>query len=168
MRFAYSAASCRWPFALALAFVLAACAPEPPRAPHEMRPVAEDNAAEIIGRTFRTRDLVPERDRMVHLSRTKQIRLQIAAAEHRFGVAYLTDAEVAQLGDAVPERPRGSDALVVLRGEQGTRILVLFERDYVQDDSEGEEHTKTTIAAQRKIERDVRDFLYKAKAERWP
>ena len=166
MRFAYFGLSSS--AAALVGMALSACAPEPARAPHEMRPVAEENAAAIIDRTFRTRDVVPERDRVVHLSREKQIHLEVAAAEHKFGVAYVTDADAEQLGEVIPHRPRGSDALVVLRGEQGSRILVLFERDYVQDDGEGEEHTRTTIAAQRKLERDVRDFLHKAKAERWP
>src|SRR5260221_14675638 len=88
---------------------LTACAPEPARGPHEMRPVAEENAAAIIDRTFRTRDVVPERDRVVHLSREKQIHLEVAAAEHKFGVAYVTDADAEQLGEVIPHRPRGSD-----------------------------------------------------------
>ena len=68
----------------------------------------------------------------------------------------------------MPRRPEGSDALLVVRGEQGTRILLLFESDYVEDDLEGEGHTATTIAAEREIERDARDFLYKAAREAWP
>jgi len=168
MRLADFASRLSFASPLVVGAALAACAPEPARGPHEMRPVAQDNAAAIIDRTFRTRDVVPERDRMVHLSRDKQIRLEVAAADHKFGVAYMSDADAERFGEMIPQRPRGSDALVVVRGEQGSRILVLFERDYVQDDGEGEEHTRTTIAAQRKIERDVRDFLHKAKAERWP
>src|SRR5262249_47948025 len=145
-----------------------ACEPERARSPHDLRPVPEERAADIIGRTFRTRDVTPERNRVIHLARDREIRLAVAAADHRYGVAYMSDAQALELGDAVPKRPAGSDALVVVRGEKGARILVLFENDYVEDDADGERHTTTTIAVRRKIERDVRDFLEKAIAEGWP
>jgi hypothetical protein len=152
----------------AITGAFAACAPEPPKAPHTMRPLSEDRAAEIMGHAFRASGFAPERNRTIHLARDKPIRLEVAAADHKFGVAYVTEADAERLGDAIPERPRGTDSLLVVRGEQGTRILLLFEGDYVEDDLEGESHTTTTIAAERKIERDARDFLYKATHEAWP
>jgi hypothetical protein len=52
--------------------------------------------------------------------------------------------------------------------EDGVHVLVLFERDYMQDDLMGESHENTNIAAELKLERDVKDFLRKATEDQWP
>jgi hypothetical protein len=133
-----------------------------------MRPVTEGRAAEVIARVFRENDLQPEPARVVHLMRDKAIKMEVAAKHHKFGVAYMSDSDAAKLGEALPHRPQGTHALVVVQGEQGARVLVLFENDYVEDDAEGDGHTVTTIAADRKLERDVRDFLRRAERQSWP
>ena len=51
---------------------------------------------------------------------------------------------------------------------EANRFLVLFADDYTEDDMTGEEHTATTIAADRRLVRDVRDFLHRAKQQGWP
>ena len=150
------------------AFLVLGCAETPVRAPHPLHPISEGRAAEIMDRAFRSRDIGVERNRMVHLARDTQIRLETAAIDRKFGVAYLTEADEEALGKSIPERQTGSDALLVVRGEQGAHILVLFDSDYVEDDRAGESHTSTTIAAERKLARDVRDFLHKATEEGWP
>jgi hypothetical protein len=57
---------------------------------------------------------------------------------------------------------------VVVDADSGDRIVLLYERDYMTDDLEGEAHSTTTIAAEAKIQRDARDFLLKAVRDKWP
>jgi hypothetical protein len=154
-----------WPLALAAS---AACAGDPPQAPHALRPIPEERARELIARTFREVGVTPERDRLVGVGRdAKQVRLEVAAAGRKFGIAYLTAADWEKAGEALPAR--GSNgSLVVANGQGGTRILCLFADDYTEDDLTGDVHTSTTIAADRRLERDVRDFLHRAEEQSWP
>ena len=48
------------------------------------------------------------------------------------------------------------------------RVLVVHDSDYLYDDHVGEGHEDTTVTAELKLRRDVRDFLVRAHAERWP
>jgi hypothetical protein len=153
-----------FPLSLALA---AGCASEPPRPPHTLHPIPEERARALIARTFRAAGVATDVDRFVHVGGdVKRVRLEVAAAGKKFGVAYLTPEDWAQVGDALPPRS-ASGALVVASGEGGTKILCLFDSDYAEDDQTGDERTATTIAADRKLERDVRDFLHRAEAQSW-
>ena len=63
------------------------------------------------------------------------------------------------------------DALQLVRGngaDADARILLLYDEDYLYDDHVGTEREETTITAEKKLERDVRDFLVRAQTERWP
>jgi hypothetical protein len=104
-------------------------------------------------------------------TRGSSLALDVAAAGHKFGIAYLTREEAIDLGDAVPKFDPESDALVVVDGvgnDAGWHALLLYDRAYLSDDLEGEAHSATNIAAEKKIERDARDFVVKAKHENWP
>jgi hypothetical protein len=155
-------------FALQLGAWAAGCAGEPPRPPHALTPIPEPRARELIGRTFQAAGVPTEVDRVVYVGKDrKRVRLEIAAAGRKFGVAYLTAADWAEAGDALPPRAT-NDALVIAVGEGGTRILCLFASDYGDDDQTGDERTATTVAADRRLQRDVRDFLHHAEEHSWP
>jgi hypothetical protein len=144
-----------------------ACAGDPPRPPHTMNPIPESRARALIARTFHEAGVEAEVDRFVHVGRDeKRVRLEVAAAGRKFGVAYLTPEDWAQAGDALPPRS-SNNALVVATGEGGTKILCLFASDYAEDDQTGDERMATTIAADRRLERDVRDFLHRAEEQSW-
>lgn len=146
----------------------AGCAADPPRPPHALTPIPEQRARELIGRTFRQAGIATEVDRFVRLGKDdKRVRLEVAAAGRKFGVAYLTSDDWAQAGDALPPRA-SNDSLVIATGEGGTRILCLFASDYADDDQTGDLRTSTTVAADRRLERDVRDFLHHAEEQSWP
>jgi hypothetical protein len=147
--------------------LLPSCGGEPPRRPNIMHPVDERRAFELIARVFKEAGLSIERGRQ-ELVNGKSFTVDEAAGGRKFGVAYLTREEQAALGDAIPKGDPNADALVVVDADSGDRILVLFERDYMTDDLEGEAHSTTTIAAEAKIERDARDFLLKAVRDKWP
>jgi hypothetical protein len=142
------------------------CAGEPPRRPNIMHSVDERRAVEILSRVFREANLEVERDREVTVG-GGPLRVAVAAAGHKYGVAYLSHDALARAVDAIPKRDSDSDALVVVDASQGDRVLVLDERDYMTDDLEGETHSATTIAAENKIQRDARDFVVKAVRDQW-
>jgi hypothetical protein len=136
-----------------------------------MHPVHERRADEIISRVFKEASLTPEPGHTMQVTtRGAALTLDVAAAGHKMGIAYLTREEVETLGDAIPKFDPESDALVVIDGverDAGWHALLLYDRAYLSDDLEGDEHSATTIAAERKIERDARDFVVKAEHEKW-
>jgi hypothetical protein len=155
-------------FGLVSTLACAACAAEPPRAAHSLTPIPEDRARELIVRTFRDAGMEAETNRFVEVGKdVRRVRLEVAAAGRKFGVAYLTSQDWSEVGDSLP--PRSTDGkLVVARAREGTRILCLFAADYGEDDETGETRNATTIAADRRLERDVRDFLHRAQEQSWP
>jgi hypothetical protein len=96
----------------------------------------------------------------------------VAAQGKKYGVAYVTTNERVRLGVALPARePSMGDALQLVsgQGDDGdARVLVLQDTSYLYDDHVGEEHRETTVTAELKLRRDVRDFLVRAHAEKWP
>jgi hypothetical protein len=159
---------------LALAFgaILSACGAPPPRAPNPTRPLDERRAIEIILQAFHD-----ERDQPVHghpitLAPGRALEVDVLAQGRKYGVAYVTVNERVALGNALPPRDPGmGDALQLVSGlgEEGdARVLVLHDSNYVYDDQVGEEHEETTVTAELKLRRDVRDFLVRAHAEKWP
>jgi hypothetical protein len=99
-----------------------------------------------------------------------ELRLDVAAKEKRFGIAYITWQDADKLGDSLPKR-RDPDAIIVVRGsgdDDDVHAALLFAADYMQDDLSGEAHTSTSIAAEKKLELATRDILRRAQHEGWP
>ena len=96
----------------------------------------------------------------------------MTAAGRKYGVAYVTANERHVLGNAVPmPEPGMEDALHLVHGmgqDVDAKILVLHDTNYLYDDQIGEEHEQTVLTAERRLERDVRDFVVRAHAEKWP
>jgi hypothetical protein len=163
---------CRTPlFALAVAASAVACAGEPPKRPNVMHPVHVRRAVEIVAHVFKDSNFEPDPGHAILLtSRGATLPLDVVAGGHKFGIAYVTREEAQQLGDALPKYDPESDALVVVEGierDVGWHALLMYDRAYLSDDLEGEEHSATNIAAEKKIERDARDFIVKAQHEKW-
>jgi hypothetical protein len=160
----------------AFVFVIALCASpacdEPaPRTATQARPVDEPRAQEVIARTFQNQGVDPEGERTITLTANKPVKLEVAARDHKYGVIWLTRDLAHDLGALLPKHDNDEGALVVLDGvgrDEGAHALALWETDYMTDDLSGAAHSSTEIAAEGKIERDVRDFLVKAKNEKWP
>jgi len=157
---------------LLLSASMLACGSPPPRAPNPTRPLDERRAVEIILQAFRDERDSPVHGHPVPLAPGKSLEVDVASQGKKYGVAYVTSNERAELGAALPGRDPGmGDALQLVSGvgDQGdARILVLHDADYVYDDQVGEEHEETTVTAELKLRRDVRDFLVRAHAEKWP
>jgi hypothetical protein len=159
---------------LAVPFVLVAvgCGGPPPRTANPTRPLDERRAVEIIIRAFHDEKDRPVPGRKVDITQDKKLEIDVASQGKKYGVAYVAVNERLQLGQALPPRdPARGDALQLVRGlgsEFDSRILLLYDSDYQYDDQVGAERTESAITAERKLERDVRDFLVRAHAERWP
>jgi hypothetical protein len=150
----------------------AGCGGPPPKAPNPRRSLDERRAIEIIARAFRDEHDNPAPGRKVEIAHGKLLGIDVGSEGRKYGVAYVTPNERAELGTALPGRdPSMGDALQLVNGmgeEETTRILVLHDTDYTYDDQVGTRHEETTITAERKLARDVRDFLVRAHAEKWP
>jgi len=162
-------AALRW---LALVTFAAGCGAPPPRAANPTRPLDERRAIEIILQAFQDERDLPVRGKPVALAPGKQLEVDVAAQGRKYGVAYVTVNERHALGSSLAARDPGmGDALQLVSGigEDGdARVLVLQDADYLYDDHAGEEHQETTVTAELKLRRDVRDFLVRAHAEKWP
>jgi hypothetical protein len=149
----------------------AGCGGESPRVPTVLRPIDEPHAVSIMARVFRELGLEPVRNRIIRFGpNDAELRLDVAAKEKRFGIAYITWQDADKLGDSLPKR-RDADAIIVVRGngdDDDVHAALLFAADYMQDDLSGEAHTATSIAAEKKLELATRDILRRAQHEGWP
>jgi hypothetical protein len=147
------------------------CSQDPPRSPTILRPIDEPHAVAIMARVFREFGLEPVRNRIIKFGPAQaDLRLDVAARDRRFGIAYITWQDVDKLGDELPKR-RDPQTNVVVRGngdDDDVHAVLLFAADYMQDDLSGDAHTATSIAAERKLELATRDVLRRATHESWP
>jgi len=158
---------------LGLACALVACGGgPPPRAPNPTRPLDERRAIEVIIQAFREEKDRPVPGSTIALTESKQIHIDVRAAERKYGVAYVTSAERLELGSALPEKDATmGDALQLVSGlgdDGDARVLVLRDSDYLYDDTGGDSREAPTLTAELKLKRDVHDFLVRAHVERWP
>jgi hypothetical protein len=155
-----------------LALLASACSSPQPRTANPTRPLDERRAIEIILAAFADERDHPVPGRIVRLAQGQELEVDVAAQGKKYGVAYVTTNERARLGSVLPPRePNMGDALQLVSGlgdDGDARVLVLQDTSYLYDDHVGEEHRKTTVTAELKLRRDVRDFLVRAHAEKWP
>lgn len=153
------------------AALLAGCGGEPPKAPNKLRPLDERRAIKLIANVMQSEGDRPTAARRMQIQEGMEIEVDVGSAGHKYGVAYTNAAERAKIASALPQVEPGSDALVLINGmgdESDARILVLRDDSYMYDDHVGTDHEETTITAENKLKRDVRDFLVRARTEKWP
>jgi hypothetical protein len=169
VRLAFAVAALALP--LTVAGGVAGCGGDAPKAPNILRPIDEPHAVSIMARVFRDFSLDPVRNRFIAFGpNDSQLRLDVAAKDKRFGIAYITWQDADKLGDALPKRG-DPDAIIVVRGngdDSDVHAALLFAADYMQDDLAGESHTSTSIAAEQKLELATKDILRRAQHENWP
>jgi hypothetical protein len=130
----------------------------------------EARAQRVIAATFQGEGVEPEAGRTIAVS-SNPVKLEVAATGHKFGVIWLTRDVQRELRALLPRHDNDEGSLVVLDGigkDTGAHALALWESDYMTEDVAGEARSETEIAAEKKLERDVRDFLVKAKSAGWP
>jgi hypothetical protein len=148
------------------------CGSPQARTPQPARPLEERRAISVILEAFRDEGDAAVRGRPVMLPLGISLEVDVAAQSQKYGVAYVTAAEQQQLGGAFQTRDqRGADALrlVIGQGEAGqSHVLLLYDTDYLYDDQVSDGQRETTVTAELKLRRDVRDFLVLARSKRWP
>lgn len=146
------------------------CSSGPAKAPTPKKPIAERRALEIIARGIGKEKMTPEEGRSIKIPGAS-LKMDVGVKNRKFGIAYITENDLDEKGsDRIPRKdPKRPKALVLVEGtgdEADTKCLVLFDTDYLADDST-DEYKTTTITAEAALERDVRDFVVQAKANKW-
>jgi hypothetical protein len=148
------------------------CSSPHARTPHPARPLEERRAIPVILQAWKDEGDAAVRGRPVMLPLGISLEVDVAAPSQKYGVAYVTAAEQQKLGDALQTRDQGGpDALrlVIGMGEAGqSHVLLLYDTDYLYDDQVSDGPRETTVTAELKLRRDVRDFLVLARSKRWP
>jgi hypothetical protein len=146
------------------------CGPEQPKAANPVRPVDEPRAVRIIANALRDSGVQPEPQRRVQLAPGRNVELDVTVRGHQWGIAYVMQDERKSVDEDVPPN-LSADSLLVLRGrgpDSDARILVLLASNYMSDDTVGDEREASTVAAEHRIARDVRDFAVQAMSDKWP
>lgn len=161
--------SAAWPVLVSAAV---GCAAPPAKAPNDTKPLDEHRALAVIAQAYKEAGAAPTEGRTVRLLTGHSLRVDVGTEGRRYGVAYLTAADQAQLdskADLPPHLPGGDLPVVQGAGpDMDAVILVLFDEDYQYDDFVGTGREAPGIAAERKLARDVRDFLAQAKIRKLP
>ncbi|MFO0760970.1 MAG: hypothetical protein U0359_31120 [Byssovorax sp.] len=148
----------------ACGLVLGACGAGQAKAPNPTRPLDERRAIEVIRRAVANEGAQPAAGRDEKLLAGKPIHIDVGVEGQKFGIAYLTAEDLGELGDAIKPADKGEARLRVERADdEETRILILYQSNYLYDDLVGEGHEQTTITCEKSLTRDVQDFITYAK-----
>ena len=152
---------------------LVACGGDTPpaRQPSQLKAMDEPRAQQVIAQTFQAQGVDPEAGRTFSIVASGSTPFVVAATGHKYGVVWITPDRARDLAAVLPKHENDEGPLVVLNGmgaDADVHALALWDRDYMTDDLAGASHSSTEIAAEAKLQRDVRDFLDKAKNEQWP
>ncbi|MEN9577816.1 MAG: hypothetical protein RJA70_825 [Pseudomonadota bacterium] len=162
-----------WPlpglWAAGAVLLLSSCGTRPASSPNPTQPLDERRARDLIARALRDEAAEPELGRSISVGRGLSLAVDIGVAGKTLGIAYVTESERANLGALIPAHDVGSQALRVVRDQEDseTVILLLHDTAYLADDQAGSDHEVTGVMAARKLQRDVKDFLVQARAQRW-
>jgi hypothetical protein len=153
----------------ALAITTLGCGPGEAKAPNPTRPLDERRAIEVIRRAIKSEgmDPAPGRDEPLPSAR-KPIHIDVGVAGRSFGVAYISQEDAEALGDALPAPNKRDEKLKIVRcgDDAQTRVVLLFQQNYLYDDQIGEAHEQTTITAERSLARDTEDFMTYARTQK--
>ncbi|HTM44966.1 MAG TPA: hypothetical protein VL137_08430 [Polyangiaceae bacterium] len=153
-----------------LVVALWGCSQEPARAPNPVRPIDEPRAVRIIANAIRDAGKMPIAPRSIQLEGGDSLQIDVGVSGRQLGVAYVTDSDRKTMkGLGSPTSP---DDLLVMHGigpDIETRVLIMRAENYMSDDNTvGDQREASTVTAENRISRDVRDFLVQAESAKWP
>jgi hypothetical protein len=145
---------------LGLLVLLAACGPGEAKAPNPTRPLDERRAVEVIRRAIAAEGAQPGPGRDAKLAAGKTIHIDVGVDGQKYGIAYVTGEDLGELGDAIKPANKKDENLRIERvDDEETRVVVLYQSNYVYDDLAGDAHEQTAITAEKALARDVQDFI---------
>jgi hypothetical protein len=121
-----------------------------------LKPLEERRARAIIEEAIQSSGESPAQPRVIVVG-GKDLTEDMAIDGGTYGIAYVTREEEQALAGAIPARDPDATDLQLVRGEKGEVVLVVWEQHYRFDESS--EHTATAVTAERKLRRDVSDFV---------
>ncbi len=135
----------------------AGCAPaQGPEA--VLKPLEERRARAIIEEAIKKSGMEPTAPRVIKLKRNgAELSEDMRIGEGPYSVAYLTRDEEKKLAGSIAPRDPDDDQLRLEPGANGEIVLILWAQNYRFDESVN--HTATAITAERKLRRDVTDFI---------
>src|SRR4051812_15097205 len=114
--------------ALGLGLGLAACGPGEAKAPIPTRPLDERRAIEVIRQAITSEGVQPAPGRDAKLASGKPIHIDVGVDGHQYGIAYLSEEDLHDLGDAVKPANKKDEALRIERADdEETRIVLLYQ-----------------------------------------
>lgn len=150
--------------------MIAGCGPAPVKAPNPTRTLDERRAIEIIRSAVSAEGIQPAPARDEPLAASgKAIRIDVGIDGKKYGIVYISDDDKAALGEAIPAPPQKDEKLRLARAgkDSDVRIVLLYQTSYRYDDLVGDEHEQTTITCESQLQRDVRDFVTYARAQKF-
>lgn len=153
----------------ALGLVGAACGGAQKKTDYDaLKTPDERTAIAWIGRGFRKQSLGVDAARTIQIGNGGSMVVDVVAAEHPWGVAWLRQDEEQDLKGKLPPQPERTDELWVHRGvgdDAEFAVLILRARDFEYDpDPRGEGVVHSIQEAEARTVRDVSDFLRHARA----
>lgn len=146
------------------------CSPGEAKSPQPTRPLDERRAIEVIRQAVKNEGAEPGPGRDVKLTgKAKELHIDVGIEGREYGIAYVSEDDAKKLGDAIPSANKKDERLRLVRsGDDGeTRIVLLYQDNYLYDDLAGEDHSQTTISCERALTRDVQDFITHARTQKY-
>jgi hypothetical protein len=123
-----------------------------------VKPLEERRARAVIEQAIRDGGMEPTAPHIVKVKRSgAQLSEDMRIGEGPYSVAYVTYDEEKKLDGMIAARDPNDENLRLEPGAGGEIVLILWAQNYRFD--EGEEHTATAVTAERKLKRDVADFI---------
>lgn len=142
---------------LGLAAALPACSGSQAPKSNILKPIEERRARAMIQQVVDRQGQRPAAGRTIKLPGDGELIEDVTLAGTSYGVAYMTADEATKAGAAVPKYNPESQQLRLVRGGNQEVVLVLYEQAYMYD--AGDAHSTTAVTAERKLKRDVEDFI---------
>ncbi len=122
-----------------------------------LRPLEERRARAVIEQAIRAAGLEPTAPRVIQVRSKADLSEDMRIGQGPYAIAYLTRGEEKKLAGKIAQRDPQSQDLRLEQGTDGEIVLILWAQNYRFD--QGEEHTATAVTAERKLRRDVADYI---------
>ncbi len=139
-----------------LAFLAGGCSGSQ-RGESVLKPLEQRRARAIIEQALIATGAKPVPPRTLTMPDGSLLVEDMAIEGGLYGIAYITTMEESKLSAALPKRDPESDQLQLVRSGDDAIVLLLWEQNYRFD--AGTEHSATALTAERKLKRDVSDFV---------